>query len=282
MANTGIVDPKAFHELMKKVDVRVFGFLLGNSANDPLMRVIADASGGFATGVSNADDILGQILLAKSKITHESLHDARLTVGGVRVFDKTDDAVGKIYRGQQLVVMGRYEKGGPATVTLNARLTGEDKTYTPEFLFPETANDHPELERLWALDRIETIEAERDAGLAEPREVRTAVRDLGLAYQLVTDFTSMVVLSDESFAERGIDRRNRKRTAIEHQAQARRATQAPTAHRVDQSRPMFNRPAPSIGRGRGGGGGAFDPVTMLIVAGLGGAALASRRRKDRT
>ncbi|MEZ5364030.1 MAG: hypothetical protein R2748_17245 [Bryobacterales bacterium] len=47
--------------------MRVFGFLMGNSANWPLMRTIADSSGGFYTSVSNADDIVGQILLAKDK-----------------------------------------------------------------------------------------------------------------------------------------------------------------------------------------------------------------------
>jgi len=51
VANQGIVQPAAFHQLLQKVDVRVFGFLMGNSANWPLMRTIAGASGGFYAGV---------------------------------------------------------------------------------------------------------------------------------------------------------------------------------------------------------------------------------------
>jgi Ca-activated chloride channel family protein len=76
VTNTGIVDPRRFHELMKQYDVRVFGFLMGNSANWPLMRLVCDASGGFYAPISNADDVIGQLMLAKSKITHEALHDA--------------------------------------------------------------------------------------------------------------------------------------------------------------------------------------------------------------
>ena len=194
VTNTGIVDPKEFHQLMQRVDVRVFSFLMGNNANWPLMRTITDASGSFWKPISNSDDIIGEILLAKSKITHESLHDAEIKVRGVKVFDATDEMIGKIYRGQQLVLFGRYETGGKANLSLDARMTGEDKTYSTSFDFPDIDTDNPEIERLWALNRIETMEAKRDAGFLPENEARQAIVDMGVAYQLVTDHTSMVVL----------------------------------------------------------------------------------------
>jgi len=133
VTNTGVVDPKSLEALGKQHDVRIFGFVIGNNANWPLVRLIAEATGGFYAAMSNEDDLLGQLLLAKSKITSEALHDATLKISGVRISDATDGAIGKIYRGQQLVVFGRYEQGGRATVTLQARMTGEDKTYTAAF-----------------------------------------------------------------------------------------------------------------------------------------------------
>jgi len=288
VTNTGIVDPGAFHTLMKRCDVRVFGFLLGNSANWPLMRVVCEASGGFYAGVSNADDIVGQIVLAKSKVLHECMHDAKLEISGVKVFDTTDSFRGKVYRGQQLVVFGRYERAGRARITLRGRITGEDRTYTTEFDFPEVDTDHPELERLWALDRVEHIEHLRNIGQSPAEEARTAIRDLGVAYQLVTDETSMVVLTDEAFAERGIERQNRLRTAREHDARTRRAERAKPSgqpvrtRRVDEGKPMFDRSAPSTGGGSGGG--AFDPASVGIAVGcayLAARALRRRRRGTR-
>jgi Ca-activated chloride channel family protein len=274
VTNTGIVDPKEFHELMKQYDVRVFGFLLGNSGNWPLMRLVAESSGGFYAQISNADDILGQILLAKSKITHEALHDAELRIRGVKTFETTGEVIGKIYRGQQLVLFGRYESGGKADVRLDARLTGQDASYRTSFEFPEIANDHPEVERLWAMSRIEEIETLRDAGQLEPSESGDAVRDLGIAYQLVTDETSMLVLDDVDFNRHGIERHNQKRVAIEREAQARRTTQPPANPRVDKKKPMFDLPSPSVG------GGAIDPVSGALALGLGALAWRSRRRGD--
>ncbi|MDF1836326.1 MAG: VIT and VWA domain-containing protein [Planctomycetota bacterium] len=270
VANEGIVNPKAFDKLMRSHDVRLFGFLLGNSANWPLMRTITEATGGYYASISNADDVIGQIMLAKSKVTHACLHDASLSISGVRTFDSDLGAIGKVYRGQQLVSFGRYSEGGKATVKLEARLTGEDKVYSTEFDFPQFTEQYPELERLWALDRIDSIKLDMDRGRSSEKEGGTAIRDLGIAYQIVTDETSMLVLRDEAFAQRGIERKNKERIVNERAAQIVRNTNPVTTSRVDTSQPAFKGNAPRLGGGGGGGGGAFGPwaagLAVLLAA----------------
>lgn len=276
VTNRGVLKPRKFHELLRSTDVRVFGFLLGNSANWPLMRTVCDASGGFWAQVSNADDILGQILLAKSKITHEALHDVELEIRGVDAFDDSTGAIGKVYRGQQVVVFGRYRKPGRARVTLKARLTGKDETYETTVDFPALDTDNPELERLWALHRIEAFETQARAGLLPESELTDVRRQLGVEYQLVTDDTSMVVLSDAAYQARGIDRRNERRVALERDAQLRRTAEPVRDYRADHERPMFTEEAHSTGNG---GLGFVDPLTagLALLLGLGG--LARRRRR---
>jgi Ca-activated chloride channel family protein len=136
VTNTGVIEPKEFNRLIKEKDVRIFGFVMGNSTNWPLMQIIANTSGGFSTGESNGDDIVGQIPLAKSKITCESLHHASFSFSGAGMYDTTGDLPGKIYRGQQLVIFGRYDKPGTTTVSLSAKMMGEDRTYTATFDLP--------------------------------------------------------------------------------------------------------------------------------------------------
>ncbi len=278
VTNTGVVNPQEFHQLLQKVDVRVFGFLLGNSANWPLMQTIAETSGGFYDTVSNADDIMGKILLAAGKIKYEALLNAEVKISGVKVFDLTDDIFKKVYRGQQLVVFGKYDHGGDARVTLKANLTGEDKTYSSDFKFPDLAADHPELERLWALATIEKIEAQERIGRMPAAESEGAIKNLGLSYQIVTDYTSMVVLSDSAFADRGIERHNQTRIAREQQARAARSQQPVKTHRVDEKKPAFKFKAPSLG----GGGGAIDPLTgalALLFSTIAAVKLTRRRNK---
>jgi len=277
VTNTGVIAPQEFLKLLKKYDVRIFGFVMGNSANWPLMQMIGEVTGGFSVGVSNDDDIVGQIMLAKSKILHESLHDASIKIKGVKTFDTTDDYIGKIYRGQQLVLFGRYDSAGKATVTLKAKLTGEDKTYTTTFDFPETDTDNPEIERLWALNQIEQNKELCRAGAMPVTELEEVERSLGTKYQLVTDETSMIVLSDQVFADRGIERRNQKRVAVERKAQAQRAQQPVKNYTVSSGQKTFPTHAPGIG----GGGGAVDPFSAL--AALAAAAMGLRgMRRHRT
>ena len=278
VTNTGIIDPIEFHKLLQKVDVRIYGFLLGNSANWPLMQTITDASGGFYDSISNVDDIMGKLMLAGSKINYEALLDARVNISGVEVGDLTKSTFTKVYRGQQLVFFGRYNQGGNARVTLEASLTGEDKTYTTEFVFPDIDTDNPELERLWALATIEKIEAMERIGKIQPSESENAIRDLGLSYQIVTDHTSMVVLSDTAFADRGIERHNQTRIVREQQARTQRSQQPAKNYRVDRQKPAFKHRVPSLG----GGGGAIDPLTGalgILITTAGAIRLATRRKK---
>ena len=92
-------------------------------------------------------------------------------------------------------------------------------------------------------------------------ESEDAIKDLGLAYQIVTDYTSMVVLSDTAFADRGIERRNQTRIAQEQQARSQRSQQPVKNYRVDQKKPAFKFKVPNLG----GGGGAIDPVSGIVA-----------------
>jgi len=155
---------------------------------------------------------------------------------------------------------------------------GEDKTYVSDFKFPDLDTDNPELERLWALATIEKLEAHARIGQIPPAESETAIKDLGLSYQIVTDYTSMVVLSDSAFADRGIQRLNQQRTAREHQARAIRSQQPVKSHRVDDKKPAFKFKAPSLG----GGGGAIDPLgggLTLLFSTIAAVRLLIRKRK---
>ena len=77
--------------------------------------------------VSNSDDIVGQLLAATSKVTHEALHGVRIEIDGVRTADLTPSAPGSLYRGQQLVVFGHYWGDGTAEVRLNGHISGDGR-----------------------------------------------------------------------------------------------------------------------------------------------------------
>jgi len=280
VADVGETGKRAFLDLVRKADLRLFTFVMGNSANRLLLDGMTRESGGTAISVSNSDDIVGAVLAATSKVTHEAMHKVSVDIDGVRVSDLTPERIGSLYRGQQLVLFGHYAGSGTATVKLNARISGKPVTYKTRFDFPETATLNPEIERLWAFASIEAALEDIDE-FGETGDRKQVVTDLAVDHGLVTPYTSMVVVREEIFAAQGIDRRNQKRRSVEIAAAEKRAAQPVRTTRVDQQQPMFkaNRPVyRSSGGGGGGGGGSTDLLGLVLMAALGGYVLQRRRK----
>ncbi len=266
VANVGETRQRHFLNLLSKKDVRLFTFIMGNSANQPLLETLTRASNGFAQTVSNSDDIVGQILLASSKVTHQALHGVQLKIKGIKTADLTPGQIGSLYRGQQLVLFGHYWGDGMADITLTGQISGTNRDYRTRINFPANSGANPELERLWAYATIEEMTQEI-ATFGEEADLKQAITDLGIEYGLVTDYTAMLVLRDEVFSARGIERNNQDRLAIEKAAQQQRATQAAATRRVDSQQPMFHSARPSLG-GSSGGGSTGGWTLLLALLGL--------------
>lgn len=259
VANVGETQQRNFVDLIKKKDVRLFTFIMGNSANRPLLEMLTRESGGFAASISNSDDIVGQLLAATSKLTHEALHGVKVNIKGVKTADITPQRIGSLYRGQQLVILGHYWGDGPAQIELSGKISGQPKSYKTLFDFPAQSSRNPELERLWAYATIEKLTEEiHDFG--EEADLKNAIVDLGVEYGLVTDYTSMLVVRDEVFDTLGIERKNRVRLEKEWQAQQQRTQQSVQSSRADSQQPMF-----TGSRATYSGSGAMDGWMLLLA-----------------
>ncbi|BBB26177.1 VIT and vWA domain-containing protein [Amphritea japonica] len=267
VANVGVTEKKRFLTLMEKADIRLFTFVMGNSANRPLLDGMTDVSNGFAISVSNADDIVGQLMLATSKMTHQALRDVELKIDGGRVTDLTPEQINSLYRGEQLTIAGHYHKPGPVQVTLTGKIGDQKRLYSTEVTLPESSLLHPELERIWAYSSIENMQAKMDyLGESSNEDTQQAITDLAIQYDLVTNYTSMLIVRDEVFKQLNIDRNNQQRTDTENNARQQRLQQPVKTVRADNQKPMFN---PSNNRATlGGGSGAIGHWVLLLIAAL--------------
>lgn len=262
VANVGNTEQRAFLDLLKNYDLRLFTFVIGNSANQPLLDRLARDSGGFAMNISDADDMTGRLLQAKAKVLHQNLHGVKIRIAGERVTDLTPETIGNLYLGQQAVQFGRYQGSGEVEITMTAKISGQEQTWQTTATLPDVDNRNPELERLWALAKIEQqMEKVREQG--ESEQLRQQVTDLGINYSLVTDYTAMLVVTEDVLETQGIQRRNADRVQNERNAQQQRATQPIQNHRIDSGSnngngAFNNRPSPGIGMGSG-------PVGLLAV-----------------
>lgn len=272
VANVGPSQHADFMKLLENYDVRLFTIVIGNSGNTPLLDRIARESGGFNMSISPQDDIYGRILQAKNKVLQEALHDVEVKFSKGKADSLTPASPGTLYRGQQLVMFGKYQSG-PVEITLRAKISGQQYEWKCSTVFPDVDEENPEIERLWALSAIESIMDEINLH-GESERLKSRIVDLGTAYSLVTDYTSMVVIDDQAAEEYGIERKNQKRVEKERVAQQQRKASTPASKRVDNSNDggaFKNTPAPGIGTG---------PVGPLAVILIGLGSLVARRRRS--
>lgn len=262
VANIGPTQRNDFLKLINERDVRLFTFVIGNSANRPLLEKLAKVSGGLSMDISTVDDIYGKILQAKNKLLYEAMHDVEVTFSGTPIESMSPKNIGSLYRGQQLILFGRYAKEGPLQITLSAKISGQHREWETATILPQQDTDNPEIERLWALSTIEEVmENIRDNG--ENAALRDKVVQIGTEYSLVTDYTSMLVLNEQEMEGLGIQRTNAHRVYKERQAQQQKQQQKATNYRVDTA------PENSMFGGSsspGVGSGPVGPLFLLLLA----------------
>lgn len=260
VANVGITQKKSFLTLLEQHDVRLFTFVMGNSTNNPLLESMVKVSNGFAINVSNSDDIVGQLMQATNKLTHQAFHNIKVAFSGIKTKDLTPEKIGSLYRGQQLIIMGHYWGDGPADVEIKGKISGQDKSYKTRFNFPNENTLNPEIERLWAYSSIEDLENKMDY-FGHDSDTEQAITDLAIDYGLVTNYTSLIVVHDEQFTQYNIDRNNQKRVNNEHKKQQVRKTASVKNNRVDKKQPMYKTRSASHSSG---GGGSFGYGLILL------------------
>ncbi len=264
VCNIGPTRHADFLKLIRQNDYRVFTFVIGNSANQPLLERLAKESGGFAMNISDNDDIVGRLIQAKAKVLHQKLYDAKLEIKGVKIKNITPKKIGNLYLGQQLVMFGQYKGSGEVELTFKAKIAGEKKEWKCKAYLPEVDTDNPELERLWALSSIDEIMQNiRENG--ETKDGRNQIVELGKEYSLVTDYTSMLVIEEEEMEAQGIQRKNAARVHRERKAQQHRTTQPvknySTSRRKSNGKGMFDGiKAPHIG-----GSGPIGIISLIII-----------------
>ena len=262
VANLGKTEKKDFIDLLAKQDVRLFTAIMGNGANRPLLDSMVETSNGFATSVSNSDDIMGVLISATEKVKYQALHDVDLSIKGLRTTDLVPDQPTTLYRGQQMTLFGHYFGDEQAEVILSAKISGEKKEYRSQFSFPKESTDNPEIERLWAYAQIQELKGKADYLGAALDDYRSAIVDTATEYGLVTDFTSMLVMTDEQFEQNGIERTNRDRRNKENKAATKRAASGAKSNRVDQNQPAFSGNQANYSNS---GSGAMGPFSILLL-----------------
>jgi Ca-activated chloride channel homolog len=197
----GATDPEEILRHLTKQNSRhsrVFCFGIGTDVNTHLLDRITEETRAFSQYVLPEEDLELKVSSFYSKIKEPVLANPTLKfTGDVKVKKLYPAPLPDLFKGEQLVLAGRYSGHGPAAVVLEGKVNGKTRKFTYEVKFPEEASDNEFIPRLWATRRVgyllDEIRLHGESG-----ELREEATQLARQYGIVTPYTAYLIMEDES------------------------------------------------------------------------------------
>ncbi|MFQ5770872.1 MAG: VWA domain-containing protein [bacterium] len=203
LPTVGLRDVKEIRKNVKRLNVknyRIFNFGVGYDVNTQLLDGIAQDNHAVADYIEQNEDIETAISFFYNKIRHPILSTLRLDFGGIEVYDYYPKEVPDLFKGSQLILIGKYKSTGKTKVTLSGQLSNERKSFEYMLNFASLQKENEYLPRLWAARKIgyllEQIKLNDDG--KENRDLIDEIIELSKKFGLVTPYTSYFVNEDEN------------------------------------------------------------------------------------
>jgi Ca-activated chloride channel family protein len=170
----------------------VFCFGIGSSVNRHLLEGVARAGQGEPFVVTKPEEAEEAATAFQEYIQSPVLTGIQVSFPGFEAYDVEPSKVPDLFARRPVVVFGKYRGEPKGTIELRGR-TGKDvfrASFSPSEA--QAREDHRALRYLWARTRIAQLS---DFGRAS-EDVRGAVTQLGLTYNLLTQYTSFIAVEE--------------------------------------------------------------------------------------
>lgn len=202
-ANIGTVEKKAFLELMKTLDVRLFTAVVGEAALRPQLGQMAQQSNGLAVSLPRAGKLPNQLVEFTRLMSHEALYNLSVEIENAKGFKLLHTYPTTLYSGDQLTLMGQFEiplaQLPTITVTVNGMVGGKPRTYTKKLALPAQHKLSPNIEAVKAWADINAMQSMVNY-LGDDSEHKNAMQSVALAHGLTTQYTTMALKREPSMA----------------------------------------------------------------------------------
>jgi Ca-activated chloride channel family protein len=174
---------------------RVFTFGVGDDLNARLLDRVADEGQGVSDFARDGRDFELKIGGFFDKVANPVLSDLALDLSAFGAYDVYPKRLGDLFKGAQLVVMGRYRTPKDGQVVLSGLFNGKKQVFEYRADAAKESKQFDFVPRLWAIRKVGyLLEEIRLRG--EKPELKEEIVALGKKYGIVTPYTSYLVLED--------------------------------------------------------------------------------------
>jgi Ca-activated chloride channel family protein len=193
-ATAGITDSRAILAAVKQANargVRIFTFGVGSYVNNALLERLGKENRGGVDFIGQGAALEQAVAAFYTKISRPVLSDLSVSFGSITAAMTYPNVLPDLYKGSQLLLVGRYRGEGAAKSSLSGMLNGARKSYAFTASFPHDNRDNAFLPRLWASRRIDYLLSQMRMH-GETQEGRQEVIRLSKRHHIATRYTSLV------------------------------------------------------------------------------------------
>jgi len=174
--------------------VRLFAFGVGDDVDDYLLLKLASDHRGALQYVRGGESIESKVGAFFAKISTPVLVNLHIDYGPIATNRCYPENLPDVFKGSQLILLGRYAQSGPQELVLQGEINGEKRTFRYPANFDQVQQQNPFLSRLWAKQRVDwAIDQIRLKG--ENEELKQEVIKLSKSYNFMTPYTSFLAMS---------------------------------------------------------------------------------------
>ena len=172
--------------------VRLFSFGVGYDVDTVLLDQLSSGQRGTSAYVKPEQNIEEEVSGFYAKVSTPVLVDVAAAFSGVTIEDVYPYPLPDLFAGSQLIVAGRYARGGAADLTVRGQVNGAPRTYTYRDLTFVERGGQEFIARLWAQRKIGYLLAQIRLHGTQDELVKEVVA-LSTRYGIVTHYTSFLV-----------------------------------------------------------------------------------------
>jgi Ca-activated chloride channel family protein len=186
-------------EVKRHANARVFSFGIGQSVNRYLLDKMAEHGRGEVEYVMLNDDGSAAAKRFHERVRSPLLTDVKIAWNGLPVSEVFPARVPDLFAAKPLVITGKYTGAARGTIRLTGTVAGKPFARDIRVELPAAEAKHEVLAKLWARTKVDHLM--HDSGTKEE------ITQLGLAYRLMTPYTSFIAVEDKIVNEGGKSRR---------------------------------------------------------------------------
>jgi len=171
---------------------RIFAVGVGHDVNTYLLDRLALQGRGSVEYVAPEASVEAAMGTIVTKIRFPALVNLRIESSPAGLTDLAPGRLPDLFFGEELVVLGRYHGSATGDLVVTGERNGRRERFATRADFRSRQDDNDYIPRLWAARRVGDLTRQIRLEGATP-DLVSQVRDLGLRYGILTEYTSYLV-----------------------------------------------------------------------------------------